>query len=74
KGELKNWYLKDTLYPLFIVLAIAGIFKYLQISYLPNIQLMQLAALLVSACIVYAMLVPGIRNFLFEKYKLLKAK
>ncbi len=74
KGELKNWYLKDTLYPLFIVLAIAGIFKYLQISYLPNIQLMQLAALLVSACILYAILVPGIRNFLFEKYKLLKAK
>jgi O-antigen/teichoic acid export membrane protein len=74
KGELKDWYIKDTLYPLFIVSLIAGTLKFLQVLYLPNIQLINLTALLFAACILYALLIPEIRSFLVERYKLLKSR
>lgn len=70
KGELKYWYTKDTLYPLLIVSLLAGIFKYLQIQYLPEIKLIQLAALLITAGFCYILLMPELRKFLIGKYKL----
>lgn len=72
KGELKKWYVNDTLYPLVLVTIIAGSFKYIQLIYFPNIQLITLGALLFIAFLIYALFLPETRNILIDKYKSLK--
>lgn len=69
KGQLKKWYFNDTLNPLFLVVIIAGTFKYVQILYFPNIKLIPLAILLFTALMLYALFLPETRNILIERYK-----
>ena len=74
KGELKNWYFKDTLYPLLLVMVIAALFKYIQVFYFPNIELIPLGILFLMACILYSFCLPEIRTILITRYKLLQRK
>ena len=74
KGELKNWFLKDTLYPILLVLIIAGSFKYIQVLYFHNIEIIALGILLLIALLIYSIFLPETRLILIEKYKSLKIK
>jgi hypothetical protein len=63
KGELWKWYKNDLAPPLFAAAILCSLAKLFQIHVLPEINILYFAILMLSALLIYFILIPELREF-----------